>query len=119
MANLSVFCEKLDMPQALDYVEIGKRLKRLRRVLGLNQREMSELVDCTPPSWNAYEKGNGLIQIPQAMQISVRYGVPLDWIYKGDPAMLPNHIASEIAKIEKAEAEGTLEPERRIRRQLG
>ena len=28
------------------------------------------------------------------------YGVSLDWLYRGDPAMLPHHLPIEIALIE-------------------
>lgn len=70
--------------------DIADRLRRLRVAVGYDRSAaaFAQTVDITPQAWNNYEKGRRRIELDQAMKLVRRYGVSLDWIYRGEPWML-------------------------------
>lgn len=120
IAHSDEICQKRHMGHdffAVDKAGMGRRLTLLRLALGLNQREMAEKFNCAPPRWNSYEKGRTPIQIQEAIQLAQSYGVSLDWLYRGDPAMMPLHLIEKIDQIEEMEKSGQAIPVKR--RKLG
>jgi hypothetical protein len=107
-----------DSAFGLNPQEVGERLMLLRRVLGVNQREMAEFLGCGATSMNMYEGGSPVLPVQYAAKLNYIHGIPLDWIYLGKRTMLPYEIGLKLAEMEKKKAEGTLEPEPRIRRRL-
>jgi transcriptional regulator with XRE-family HTH domain len=99
-----------------DLIEIGHRLRRLRMALGRNQREMAEVAGMPPPVWNGCEKGTRPLQVYQALRLAAMFGASLDWIYRGDIAMMPQYLMGKIQEIERVEAINGPRPEKRIRR---
>ena len=56
-----------------------------------------------PNRYSQYETGVRALTINAAHRICDEYGVSLDWLYRGDRATLPYHLAIEIARIETTE----------------
>ena len=56
-----------------------------------------------PNRYSQYETGVRPLTIDAALRICDEYGVSLDWLYRGDRAQLPYHLAIEIARIETTE----------------
>lgn len=81
-------------PSAPDAV--AHRLLLLRRALGHTQAFMAGLLGSAPQAWANYESGGRLISISLAMKLCAVTGVSLDWIYRGNMAMLPAELAEKI-----------------------
>lgn len=58
----------------------GKRLKQIRNMKQLTQREAAELVGVTAASLSAYENGTQAPSIDVAMRAATAFDVTLDWI---------------------------------------
>jgi len=56
-----------------------------------------------PNRYSQYETGVRALTIDAAQRICDAYGVSLDWLYRGDRARLPHHLAIDIARIEATE----------------
>jgi transcriptional regulator with XRE-family HTH domain len=74
---------------------IAQRLLALWRVVypELNQAAFAEAVGTTSQAMNNYLKGGRRIDLNQAITIAQRTQLTLDWIYLGNAAGLPMHLA--------------------------
>jgi len=73
-------------------IDIGRRLQALLTALGHNQTSFAQLVGISQPALNNYLKGIRRPDIDVAIQIQLRTGVTLDWLYLGDRAGLPSRM---------------------------
>lgn len=62
----------------------GERLKQLRTEKKMKQKEFAKLVDLTPSSVSAYEKGNRMPDLTIAQRIAEKTGASLDWLCGND-----------------------------------
>lgn len=81
----------IDPPQI-----IGERLHRLRHAIELNQAAIAEILGITQSAWSQYENGTRRVTLDVAGNLASRFGVTLDWIYRGDPSGLPMKLAKEL-----------------------
>lgn len=79
---------------------VGRRLRIARLALGRTQAEMWRELGATDRAWSQWEKGTRLFDVLVAVRLKERFGVPLDWIYAGDPAGLPPRLAGLVRQIE-------------------
>lgn len=71
-------------PERIEYPEIGARLAALRLAFeGAVQKEWAEKHSFSPSRYNNWEKGVRRISLEAAELLADRYGVTLDWIYRG------------------------------------
>ena len=72
--------ESPESPQA-----VGKRLKALRDALDLSQDDIAASIGMASgsASWSPYEKGKDMIPAHNALALCRRYGVTMDWLYRG------------------------------------
>jgi transcriptional regulator with XRE-family HTH domain len=63
--------------------EIARRLRRLRKALGLTQAQIARRCGLSTPGWNHYETGDNAPSWPRAEVIAQNCGVTTDWIYDG------------------------------------
>ena len=77
---------------------VAGRLALLRGTLGLTQARMSELVGATETgqTWQHYESGRRMIAIHHAVTLCVRFGVTLDWVYRGNINGLPPDLGPKL-----------------------
>ena len=77
---------------------IARRLTETREILGLSQAELCREIKIAPNRWSAYENDTKKrkITLQVAIKLCDRYGITLDWIYRGDPSALPSHIRAKI-----------------------
>lgn len=68
--------------------DIAKRVEALMISLGHNQTSFALLVGISQPALNNYLKGIRRPDIDVAIQMQLRTGVTLDWLYLGDRAGL-------------------------------
>lgn len=72
---------------------IGERLEKLRDAVDMNTTKIAETLDITHSAWSQYENGTRRISLEVAGKLVERFGVTLDWIYRGDPSGLPMRLA--------------------------
>lgn len=66
------------------YAEIGARLARVRQgFTNLNQKAWAERHGINPTQWNNWEKGVRRIPVDEAEKLCDRYGLTLDYLYRG------------------------------------
>jgi transcriptional regulator with XRE-family HTH domain len=73
---------------------IAARLQKARKALGFKtQKEFAERVGIQGPTYNQWEKAKAYPDLQFAIRLRDEYNLSLDWIYLGDPAGLPYHMA--------------------------
>lgn len=76
--------------------DIARRLITLREALGHNQSAFAALVEVSQPAMNNYEKGIRRPDLDVAINIQLRTGVTLDWIYLGKRDGLPGRLLERL-----------------------
>lgn len=85
--------------------EIGRRLKATRQALGLRARDIHRATGIGESTWSQYENGRRFPDLMQMLPFAERFGIPLDWIYRGIVAALPYEIAQRILDGQPASSE--------------
>lgn len=86
--------------------DVAKRLVALMKATDTNQTAFAGLIGVTPSALNNYLKAIRRPEIDVAIQIQVKTGVTLDWLYLGDRSGLPARLLQKIpdlSEIQKAE----------------
>ena len=84
-------------------MEAGKRIKELRKRLGLSQREFAEKIGRTLSAIQKWEMGEREPSEMALKQISQTFGVSLEWLKTGEGEMfLEKKSNSAIEEIKKA-----------------
>lgn len=84
LSNKSDFTNCGVMTERPDYTVIGDRLRRIREGFSeLSQRQWAEKNNFNPTQYNNWEKGTRRISVDAAEALSNRYGLSLDFIYRG------------------------------------
>lgn len=77
-----------------DYLQqVGRRVRMTRLALDKSPADMCLEMKVSRQAWSQWENGKRLFDILVAVRLKQRYGVPLDWLYAGDPAGLPPRLA--------------------------
>lgn len=79
------------MPQ-IDMPGVGRRLEALRIALDLNRREFSESFGLDPSSYTKTAEGEKLLRTQHAFTIAERWGVSMDYLFRGRMSDLPEHL---------------------------
>lgn len=80
--------------------DIGKRIHALMAALDHNQTSFALLVGISQPALNNYLKGIRRPDIDVAIQMQLRTGITLDWLYLGDRSGLPSRLLSILPDLE-------------------
>lgn len=80
-----------DTPARHDYAAIAARLRRLREIMApdASQTEWAALHGFERTQLNNWETGVRRISVDAAERLCARYGLTLDWIYRGREDGLP------------------------------
>ena len=74
-------------------VAIGARLQLLRERFELSGKEMADAAGlAASSSITQWEKGDTTIAWENAIRLCKRFGVTMDWIYRGDIGSLPGNV---------------------------
>ena len=77
--------------------DVGRRLRQTRAALKIeDQREFGEAAGLEQSLFNRFETGKRLLTLQAAMKLCQRYGLTLDWLYRGDPLNLPCKLHDDI-----------------------
>lgn len=80
----------------IDIEAIAARLQASREALGLNKREFCREAGIGESAYNLYENAKRPLTLVAAMQICERFGLTLDWLYRGDISGLPQRIVARL-----------------------
>jgi DNA-binding XRE family transcriptional regulator len=90
------------MPSPLDvssFEAIGRRLLATRLALGFeSQLEFATAAGVSPQALNNYERGRSRPSLEIALSLCDRFGLTLDWIYRGDAGGLPHRLAQTLTQ---------------------
>jgi transcriptional regulator with XRE-family HTH domain len=76
--------------------QIAARLREARMALEPNQSEFAKGAGMSQHRYNQYETGARPLTLDAAMRLHKRYGLSLDWLFRGDTAFLPNAFAQKL-----------------------
>ena len=84
----------------VDPKEIAMRLKALRIVIGVDQRDFARSIDVNMTSYNNWERGTSKGGMPAhgALRIFKHYKVEPNYFYINDPDGLPNAYRDKVLK---------------------
>jgi transcriptional regulator with XRE-family HTH domain len=77
------------------------RLKITRIALGLSQAEICRQTGITVQAWNNAETGDNRLTIDNALKLCRRYGLNLEWLFRGDIRGIAVDLARAIAQAER------------------
>lgn len=78
-----------DSPEA-----VGARLKRVREVLGMDQKSFAERAGLLPQTYGPFELGRRELTLDAAKKLRKAYNLPLEFMYFGNIADLPHRISA-------------------------
>lgn len=91
-----------------DARDIGRRLRLTRRALGYEDRQQklfAEEAGLSQSHYNKFDTGERVLTLQAALKLCHRYGLTLDWIYRGDPSGLPYALHNNLRDLRRAERE--------------
>lgn len=77
---------------------VGSRLAALRSHYGKTRAEFAASVQIDPTSYGRIEKGLKPLKADMAYRIAERWGVSMDFIYRGRLTELPTSLADSLMK---------------------
>lgn len=77
---------------------VARRLVLLRQWQAASAADFCRKSGINPSAWNNYETGDRRISVNAAMVLCDRFGVTLDWIYRGRIVGLPHEMMSFLDK---------------------
>jgi DNA-binding XRE family transcriptional regulator len=84
-------------------VDVGQRLRRLRRVLDLNQKDFGKRAGLASNTYNQIELGEKLPSVETAIAICEAFNISLDYIFRGHPGDMSARLWECIKALENAE----------------
>lgn len=63
--------------------DVGNRLRWVRELVADNQTQAAKMVGCDQSTFSGYENGDRLISMRVAMLACQKWGITLDYLYRG------------------------------------
>lgn len=82
--------------KTIDPLAVGERLVRLRHYHGVNQGEFADSVGIDRSSYSKIERGAKALKADMAFAIAERWGVSMDFLYRGRLDDLPHKMAENL-----------------------
>ena len=80
---------------------IGERLMLTRNVFGMTQTEFGKGAGIKKSTYNQYENGKERPSLDEAIKLCEKYGLTLDWIYRGDTRGLGPDLCAAIEAMQR------------------
>lgn len=85
-------------------IEVGHRLEALRNHHGMTKAEFAASVQIDATSYGRIEKGLKPLKADMAFRVAERWGVSMDFLYRGRLTELPSSLADSLmSRLTKAE----------------
>lgn len=78
------------LQKEIDYVVIGRHMKKVRKALGYTQAQLSEILGMSPNYYGHYETGSQFINLPRFIQFACITNTPADVLLAGCHANYPS-----------------------------
>ncbi len=75
---------------------VGRRVTALREHYGKNKAEFAESVQIDQTSLGNIERGKKPLKADMAYRIAERWGVPMDYLYRGRLTEIPDSLADSL-----------------------
>ena len=75
---------------------VAARLKRVREILGLGQKDFARGADLLPQTYGPFETGRRDLSLDGAKRLRKAYNLPLEFLYFGKIDDLPHKIAASL-----------------------
>lgn len=85
----------------IDPVGIGERLRAIRESEQMQSGEFALSVGIDPSSYSKIEQGKKALKMEMGYQVAERYGVTMDFIYRGRLNDLPQKLAEHLRQTWK------------------
>jgi transcriptional regulator with XRE-family HTH domain len=91
---------------AAEMTEIGRRVRAWRKVVGLKQNELAQVIGVDNSSLSKIEQGKKPLSATMAMALHRRYGLCMNFIYFGAIGQLPARVAADVLAEMEADSRG-------------
>ncbi len=81
---------------------IGERLELVRTAMGKNQKAFANAAGVASNTYNQYTTGTNSPALEEAHKLCDRWGLTLDWIYRGDARGLSPDLVAAIDAMKRA-----------------
>lgn len=86
--------------------EVGNRLRSARLALGwTSQKDFAEACDIGVTAYNNWENGRQLPKPSQLVKVCERFGLTMDFVYRGKLDALPMNLSKDISSSFKDKAQ--------------
>ncbi|MGO9059203.1 MAG: helix-turn-helix domain-containing protein [Candidatus Binataceae bacterium] len=85
---------------------VGARLRTARLALGLRTAQFSQGVGVKSNAYSQWEHGQRLLDVLVAVRIAERYGITLEWLYRGIAYGLPASLVQKILSMSETTKTG-------------
>ncbi|MCK2169088.1 helix-turn-helix domain-containing protein [Thalassospira xiamenensis] len=89
---------RFDGPNVID-AHVAERIKMLRKVLSIKQRQLADLFEISPQQIQKFEAGRDRYKAGHLHLLSQMFGVEIDFFFAGIPDEIANMSRSEREKI--------------------
>ena len=79
---------------------VAPRLKLLRKLSNMTQKELCELLEIQPGTYNHYERGLNRPDVSNALKLCAFHGVTLDYLFSGKIAAVPHEKVIQIMQLQ-------------------
>lgn len=80
----------------IDLATVGHRLEAVREALGLQKGEFAQSFDVDPSSYSKIIQGEKPLKADMAFIIAEKWGVSMDYLYRGRLNDLPANLAEKL-----------------------
>ncbi|KAB6714309.1 helix-turn-helix transcriptional regulator [Roseobacter sp. TSBP12] len=88
----------MDETSPIHPTSVGRRLEILREYRGKTKAEFADSVQIDRTSYGKIEKGIKPLKADMAYKIAERWGVSMDYLYRGRLTEIPDSLADNIIK---------------------
>lgn len=80
---------------------MAERARLFRMVVASSQAGLARSLGITARAWNNYESGFSRINLDLGILLCDRYGVSLDWLFRGQEVQLSTEFKSKLREAER------------------
>ncbi len=81
-------------PQWLE--DVAARIRATTKALGLRDGEMARHAKSGVAAWSNYVNAHRPLDVEAAIRLCDRFGLTLDWFYRGDLSRVPKELADQL-----------------------
>lgn len=89
-------CWNMLQEQEDNPLAVGARLRRVREILGLDQREFASRAGLLPQTYGPFELGRRNLTLEAAKKLRKTYSLPLEFMFFGKIEDLPTRISAHL-----------------------